>query len=367
MGLLKVTYKVHSSKPSVSSEKSDSKFNIKAMEMVSKVKSSKLFSKIKTLGKREKVMFGPRTWMDHWKDNAPVISASEEFYGLPRDVIELLWTYIIESDEKEQTYHMRPSLMESVYHYDSCEGNSDKRFKVQMTGARTLLRINSFSRSLALKKFCGTLPILYVPLKDSGILRFDPKRDIIHIQDFNHLACQMTRMVGMGQMPDLNDEYFAHPTVLELLRFHPGFHLVRKLVCPKQLWQKSHPFRHRKRILRKNRLGQLLNDLWNIHELPGSTWSHSTSIQNLVIDYTSLCKSIIIIHKLMKQENINTVGAGRMPEFTAEFGPVSNFFKFLREASNVQNLRVGKDEWHKLSNGELFNNLLEGQSVLLGL
>ncbi|TGO39094.1 hypothetical protein BHYA_0060g00050 [Botrytis hyacinthi] len=363
-----VTYKVHSSKFSHSSEKSESKFNIKSKEIVSKVKSSKLLSKFKkTPVKREKVLFGPRTWMDNWKDNAPVISASKEFYGLPQSVIDLLWTYIIESDEKRQSYYMKPSLMESVYHYDSCKGNSDEGFKFQMTGARTLLRINSFSRSLALKKFCGTLPIFYVPFEDNGILRFDPKRDIIHIQDFNHLACQMTRTVGMGPMPDWDYEYFTHSTALELLKFHPKFHLVRKLICVKQQRRNLHPFRKRKRIVDTYQLARLLDELWNIHELPGSTWYHSTSIQNLVINYTSLCKSIIVIHKLMGEESINTVGASRMPEFTTEFGPVSDFFRFLREVGNVQNLRVGEDKWHKLSDDELFNTLLEGQSVLLDL
>ncbi|KAF7950862.1 uncharacterized protein EAE97_002414 [Botrytis byssoidea] len=335
MGPLKVAYKVRISKLSVSSVKSESKFNIKPEEIVWKVKSSNLLSKIKTIVKREKVVFGPRTWMDHWKDNVPVISASKEFYGLPQAVIELLWTYIIESDEKGQTYYMKPSLIESAYHYDSRKGNSDEGFKVQMTGARTLLRINSFSRSLALKKFCGTLPIFHVPLEDNGILRFDPKRDIIHIQDFNHLACQMTRTVGMGPTPHWDYEYFTHSTATELLKFHPEFHHMRNLMFVKERRRKLHPFRHRKKFVDTQQLSRLLHELWNIHELPGSTWHYSTSIQNLVIDYTSLCKSIIVIHKLMHEKNINTVGARRMPEFTAEFGPVSDFFRFLREVGNV--------------------------------
>ncbi|KAF7895036.1 hypothetical protein EAF00_006850 [Botryotinia globosa] len=367
MGLLKVTYKVHRSQLSYSSENRESKFNIKPKQMISKVRSSRLFSEIKTLVKREKVMFGPRTWMDHWKDNVPIISASKEFYGLPQAVVELLWTYIIESDEKRQTYYMKPSLMESAYHYDSCKGDSTGRFKVQMTGARTLLRINSFSRSLALKKFCGTLPIFHVPFEGNGILRFDPERDIIHMQDFNHLACQMTRTGRMGPMPNWDYEYFTHSTALELLKFHPEFHHMRNLICVKEWRRKSRPFKKRKIILNTHQLTRLFKELWNIHKLPGSTWQHSTSIQNLVIDYSSLCKSIIVIHKLMDKENTNTVGDSRMPEFTAEFGPVSDFFRFLREVGNVQNLRVGKDKWHKLSNDELFNTLLEGQSVLLDL
>ncbi|KAF5867431.1 uncharacterized protein Bfra_010405 [Botrytis fragariae] len=367
MAPLKVIYKVHNSKLSFSSEKSESKLNIKPKEIVSKVKSSKLFSKIKTLVKREKVTFGPKTWMDHWTDNAPVISASKEFYGLPQAIIELLWTYVIKNDGEKQSYYMKPSLLASVYHYDSSKVNLDEGFKVKMTGARTLLRINSFSRSLALKKFSGTVPIFYVPYNDNGILRFDPKRDIIHIRNFHYLAHQMTPTVGKGLMLHLEYQYFAHPTARELLKFHPKFRHVRKLMWIERQTKYIYPLKQRKKSLEACQLAQLLNKLWKIHELPGWTWDHSTSIQNLAIDYSSLCKSIIIIHKLMDSVNTNTTSAGRMPEFTAEFGPVSNFFKFLREVGNVQNIRAGDNEWHKLSDDELFNTMLDGESALLGL
>ncbi|TGO25171.1 hypothetical protein BPAE_0086g00360 [Botrytis paeoniae] len=339
---------------------------MKPKEIVSKVKSSKSLSKIKTLVTRKKVTFGPRTWVDYWKDNAPVISASKEFYGLPRAIVELLWTYVIESDEEKQNYYMKPSLVESVYHYDSSKNNSDEGFKVKMTGARTLLRINSFSRSLALKKFCGTLPIFYVPFDDNGILRFDPKRDIIHIQDFHHLAYQMTPTVGMGLMLHIEYKHFAQSTARELLKFHPKYRYIRRLMWMERRTKYIYPFKQRKKSFEARQLARLLNKLYKIHELPGWTWDHSKSIQNLVIDYPSLCKSILIIYQLIGSVHINTA-YGAMPQFTAEFGPVSSFSKFLREDGNVQNLRVGDDEWHKLSDDKLFDTMLKGESALLYL
>ncbi|KAF7884575.1 uncharacterized protein EAF02_004911 [Botrytis sinoallii] len=374
MGPLKVTYKVHSSRLSFSPEKTKSKFNIKSKEIVSKVKSSKFLSKIKTLMKREKVVFGPMTWMeswmDNWKDNTPVISASKEFYGLPQGVIELLWTYIIESDEKTQSYVMKPSLMESVYHYEHCTDITDEGFKVNMTGARTLLRIDSFSRSLALKKFRGTLPIFYVPFKDNGILRFDPKRDIIHIQDFHHLAFQMTPTAGMGLMLDLEYYYLADDTALELLKFHPKFRYVRRRIwmehIANHIYDLLFMFKYCKESVKSCQLARLLKILKNRHELPCSIWDHSTSIQNLVIDNLSIFTCALIICKSMALVNANTVGAVRMPEFTAGFGPVSKLFKSLREVGNVENLRFGiGGEWHKLSDDKLFNKVLEEEPGLI--
>ncbi|KAF7936185.1 uncharacterized protein EAE98_002404 [Botrytis deweyae] len=383
MGPLKVTYKVHSSRLSFSSEKTKSKFNIKSKEIVSKVKSSKFLSKIKTLMEREKVVFGPMTWMenwmDNWKDNTPVISASKEFYGLPQDVIELLWTYIIESDEKTQNYVLKPSLMESVYHYEDCTDILEFGFKVRMTGARTLLRIDSFSRSLALKKFRGTLPIFYVPFKDHGILRFDPKRDIIQIRDFHHLAFQMTPTVGMGLMLDLEYHYLADDTALELLKFHPKFRHVRRRMRMEHIangiYASLSMYKYCKASVKSRQLARLLSILKNRYELPCSTWDQSTSIQNLVIDHDlSMDRCALIICKSMALVNAKTVGAVRMPEFTAGFGPVSKLFKSLREVGNVENLRFRihgglshklSDDWHKLSDDKFFNKMLEEEPDLI--
>ncbi|TGO54915.1 hypothetical protein BCON_0100g00350 [Botryotinia convoluta] len=236
-------------------EKNESKFNMKPKEIVSKVKSSKSLSKNKTLVKRERALFGPRTWMDHWKDNAPVISASKEFDGLPQAIIALLWTYIVESDEEKQDYYM----VENVYHYDSSKDNSDEGFKIKMTGTRTQLRVNSFSRSLALKKLCGTLPIFNVRCVENGILRFDPKRDIIHIQDFHHLACQMTTTVGMGIMRHIEYKHFAQSTARELLTFHPKYRCIRKLMWMERRTKYIYPFKQRQKSLETRQLARLLN------------------------------------------------------------------------------------------------------------
>ncbi|TGO83333.1 hypothetical protein BPOR_0662g00050 [Botrytis porri] len=365
MGPFKDTYKVHSSKLNLSPKKSESKYNIKPKEIVSKVKSSKLLSKIRTLAKREKVLYGPRTWMDHWKDNVPVISASKEFYGVPQAIIELLWTHVIESDEEELHYYIEPSLIESMYHYDHSKDSSDYVFKVKMTGARTLTRIYRFSRSLALKKLCGTLPILYMPFSDIGIFRFDPKRDIIHIWNFYFLAGQMTPTFGMG-VP--LDEHLAQSSARELWTYHPKFRHVRKRFwIARQAKYIYYLFKQREQSLETRQVDRSSNEFHEMHELQGGAWRFSNSIQHLVIDYTSLCKSILAIHETMDTIHTNTPGAGTMPEFTAEFGPVSDFFRFLREIGNVRYLRVGDDKWHKLSDEELFNSLLEGQSALLDL
>ncbi|KAM0140185.1 hypothetical protein ACHAO1_002413 [Botrytis cinerea] len=364
MSSLKATYKVRNSKVDFSPEKSESKFSIKSKKIMSKISPSKLLSKIKSSVKRKRRLFGPRIWMHNWKDNIPVISASKEFYGLPLDVAILLWTYVIENDEK-QDYHIQPSLVDNVYHYDSSKDRSDEGAKVKISGAHTLLRVNSLSRLLALKKFSGTLPIFNVQFDHYGILRFDPKRDFIHIHDFHYLASQMTLTLSKRYMLNVEWEHFGESTAREMLRSYPNLNYVRDLEWMERRTECISSPEQRKRILEALKIAGIGDQIYRNHQLPGWTWNRSKSIQNLVIDYTSLCTSIMVIHLFMK--DLQRMSDIPMPQFTAEFGPVSTFFNFLRRFDNVQNLRIGDDEWHKLSDEKLFNEMLKGERTLLGL
>ncbi|TEY84026.1 hypothetical protein BOTCAL_0023g00090 [Botryotinia calthae] len=364
MSFFKVTYKVHNSKVDFSLEKSESKFGIKSKKILSKIKPSKLLSKIKSSVKRKRVPFGPRTWMDYWKDNVPVISASEEFYGLPLDVVTLLWNYVIENDKK-QDYHIKPSLVDNVYHYDSSKDRSDEGVKVKISGAHTLLRVNSLSRSLALKKFSGTLPVFNVQFDHHGILRFDPKRDIIHIHDFHYLASQMTPTLSMRYMCNAEWEYFGESNVREIMRCYPNCYYARDRKWMERRMEYLYPPAQRKRTLKIPQVTRIADQIYRRHQLPGWTWDHSKSIQNLVIDYTSLCTSIMLIYLYMRK--LHGMRGIPMPQFTTEFGPVSSFFDFLRRFDNIQNLRIGDDEWHKLSDEKLFNEIMKGEATLLGL
>ncbi|KAF7951657.1 hypothetical protein EAE96_006956 [Botrytis aclada] len=364
MGSPNATYKVHNSELNSPTEKTESKFKIKLREITSMIRPSRLSSRNKTFEKGESVSLKPRTWMDDWKDNAPVISASEEFYGLPEAIILLLWTYVIESDGGKQNHYMEPSLVENIYHYDHSQQTWTGRFKINMTGARILLRVNSFSRSLAARKLSGTLPIFNAQGVGNGILRFDPKIDIIHIQRFHLLAVQMTPTVGKGKMLHIEYENFGRDTAEELLAFYPDHPGVRRLM--RREAKHNFPFKRSLDIRLawfSDRLYTISDKLYTKHEFPSLIWDQSRSIQNLVIDYYSLCKSILIIHQLMRQVHVHT-SYGAMPRFTGKRGPMSTFYKFLREVGNVKNLCVGDDEWHDLSakDGEWHDISVLGQT-----
>lgn len=332
-------------------------------------KFSKWISKIKKVAGKERT---PKTWMECWNDNRPVISASKEFYGLPRDIITLIWTYVIESDEGKREYRLRPSLVEDVYHYDF--SNDSLTGGLKMVGARVLLQVNGYSRSRVMRKFWGTLPIFSRPYRTPGILRFDPKSDIIHMQDFEVLALQMIRSGGLLDYSKYDYERNTLTAALEgeiRARYHNSLQYSGRL--NRMIWKTKYIFSstRRKQILaaRKHHYTKIVYMSKGYSQPPGTgnTWALSKSIQNLAIDYTTLCSCIIAIYMRMEEYHVNATSQTpiAMPGFTSEFGPVSTFFKFLRENGNVKSLLTGDEEWHTLSNDVLFEALLDGEMELI--
>ncbi|KAF7854183.1 hypothetical protein EAF04_010480 [Stromatinia cepivora] len=267
---LKVAWKERDWKPNVPFKKSGSNL----------LRYPKWLSKIKIGVKKKKVPFGPKTWVECWKDVAPVISASEEFYGLPETVIFMIWTCVLESDFEPQTYQVKPSLIENVFHA------RDKQ--INMTGARALLQVNRLTRELALERFGGNIPIFAGQDKPPGILRFDAKEDTIYIKDFRIVAFQMTVSASDCLWRIDKTQCRVEKQVQECLEFYPKYYQIAKLrwmnKMPKRIRRHQYCFKSDCRDLRRC---LLVNHELEENEigLPTQTWNLSQSIQNLAVDY----------------------------------------------------------------------------------
>ncbi|KAJ8060959.1 hypothetical protein OCU04_010038 [Sclerotinia nivalis] len=218
--------------------------------------------------------------MESWKDVAPVISASENFYGLPENVIVMIWTCVLESDFEPLTYQVKPSLTENVFHA------KDKH--INMTEARALLQVNRLARELALEKFGGTIPIFAGQDKPPGILRFDSKEDTIYIKDFRIVAFQMIVSASNCLWRTPKAQWLVDNQVQECLEFYPKYYQIAKLrwmyKMPKRVRRHQYCFKSDcrdllRRLLVNHELGE------NEVSLPTQTWNLSQSIQNLAVDY----------------------------------------------------------------------------------
>lgn len=273
--------------------------------------------------------FGPKTWLRSWKDQTPLISASKKFYGVPEAILIIIWTHILENDEPE-TFRVRPSLMEDVFHAQ------ETKFKV--TRARTLLQINKLSRSIALQRFRGTLPIFAGEGKPPRILRFIPEKDIIRIEDFHLLILQMitppeddiSRSYEDNQ--SINIEYRQAE---ECFMFYPKNPQVARLKA--RLETQNRPLSKLKVTYQISLIREEFEAI--SFNLPHRTWERCRSIQNLAI--TTVNPSLRTIYRHMFRGH-------HRRQFTPSYGPIPTFLNLLRENGNYQNLYLDNDKGQPL-------------------